>query len=153
MSVSEALHPDARQAVERMSAEMDLTFQSVINALIVGATHRGTLRDLIEHGIRHGVPERRRPTLDARARWTRIGEAMTERTATGFPLPAGRSHTYADGKGHTLTRLGRAGGAFRQPGSGWYLEGPGIDEPLFLGPKIRDAMLAASAAVDRLAES
>jgi hypothetical protein len=47
-----------------------------------------------------------------------------------------------------LTRLGHAG-AHQKAGDGWYLEGPGIDQPIYVGGAYREAQTNASAIVLR----
>lgn len=50
---------------------------------------------------------------------------------------------------YTLTRSGAPNG-YMKPGDGWYLDGPGVGEPKFVGTLWREARLTADSIIERI---
>jgi hypothetical protein len=117
-------------ALREHAALLDLSVSSYIHAVLDGAFRSGAADRLVMLSLEHGSIYVRR-NVQPRD-WT-----------------AGRGE--AAFKDWRLRRRGH-GGVKKVDGEGWFLEGPGVPQPMFMGHVRRDAERQASVHVRQLME-
>lgn len=111
----------------RSSAEaMDLSMNGYLTGLVAGALRTGQAERLVMEGLKNGqlsVKRKPRPR-----RWTNVADGIWQRDD------------------YMISRVGH-GNSRRPAGTGWYLEGPGV-ERTHVGFTAREAQTNADAIVD-----
>lgn len=122
------LDPFVAQHIDPETDIADLSLNSFVNAVLAGAIAKGTLHSLVQHAVEANlVAVSRKPRT---RRWVTNGRG---------------AHTLGE---YTMHRVGR-GSRVEKDGNGWYVEGPGLDERVFVGRTRREAFPEADSLVDR----
>jgi hypothetical protein len=123
---------------------LDLPTSTLVRAVVEGAVRTAQVDRLAAIALADEAPQRRPRRI--RSPWVRADEDDGRRVGTGLaPIPPVRWRTEG---GWITWRRGRSGNGQVQGIDGWFLSGPGIAEPEWMGFNRTDALSRAN---DRIA--
>lgn len=135
--MSATVSAETRQRLRSLALDLDVDDAILLGAILVGSLKSGNAQRHAMEGL-EAIPHKRRARRD-RLRW--VPDAPTVSSTTPGASQEAATWVYKD---WSMVRLGDPK-AHRSAGEdeGWYLEGPGLDEPLRVGVRRGEAMTKA----------